>query len=123
MTFSTSLITGSATGFKDERWSSLNPAGFNYGSGGWSVQHLPWTGALTDKYPGFLNHYSTSAPEEDKAEVFANLILNEEYVRCRMQSDPVLRAKVKLLKERLAKFCPELDDGFWARARRVKRNN
>jgi hypothetical protein len=84
---------------------------------------LPWSGVLTDKYPGLLNYYSTSAPEEDKAEVFANLVLNEDYVRRRMQSDPVLRAKVSLLKKRLAEFCPEMNGTFWSKAKDLKRGD
>jgi hypothetical protein len=84
----------------------LNPAGFKYGDGGWSARDLPWTGILTDQYPGFLNHYSTTGVEEDKAEVFANLIMNEEFVKWRARCDPIVRLKVDVLKERLARFCP-----------------
>jgi hypothetical protein len=107
--------------YQDERWMSLNPAKFKYGSGGRDAQDLQETSVLTDKCPGFLNHYSTTAVEEDKAEVFANLIVDLEYVKDRAKKDRVLNAKVERMKELLAKFCPEISDKFWEKIRKMKR--
>jgi hypothetical protein len=107
--------------FADERWASLNAADFAYGGGGVAAQHLSWSGLLTDQFPGFLNHYSTMAVEEDKAEVFAKLIMNHAYVLRRIKADAVLRAKVQLLQERLTKFCPDMDPKFWQRIKDLKR--
>ena len=53
------------------RWDALKPKDFKYGSGGKNAQDISTTSLLTEKYPGFLNHYSTTAVEEDKAEVLA----------------------------------------------------
>ena len=50
--------------YQDKRWKALNPEKFRYGSGGRTVQDLAKTSVLTDKYPGFLNHYSTTGVEE-----------------------------------------------------------
>lgn len=105
----------------DDRWSSLNRPGFRYGSGGWNAQGLPWSGDLTDEYSGFLNYYSTTAAGEDKAEVFANLVAEPAHVERRVKDDAVLRAKVRLMKERLADFCPKLNDAFWEEAKKTKR--
>lgn len=103
--------------YRDERWSSLNPSGFRYGSGGVNAQDLPYTSVLTDRFPGFLNHYSTTGVEEDKAEVFANLIVDHAYVGGRIRSDAVLRKKVKLLQQLLARFCPDMNSAFWEKLR------
>lgn len=99
--------------YQDEQWSALNPPGFRYGSGGENAQNLRDTSVLTDKFPGFLNHYSTTGVEEDKAEMFANLIVAHAYVEGRIQKDAVLREKLKLLEKLLLRFCPEMNGEFW----------
>ena len=108
--------------YKDEGWGSLNPADFKYGSGGRAAQHLLHTSVLTDKFPGFLNHYSTTAVEEDKAEVFANLIIDSEDLENRIEKDRVLRAKVERMRELLVAFCPDANDKFWEEAARLQRS-
>lgn len=107
--------------YKDDRWAALNPDKFQYGSGGRTVQDLAETSVLTDKFPGFLNHYSTTGVEEDKAEMFANLIVDPAYVENRAGTDRVIHAKVDRMKDQLAKFCPEMNDRFWERVRQTKR--
>ena len=71
---------------------------------------------LTDKFPGFLNHYSTTGVEEDKAEIFANLIVEPEVVKKRAETDAVLQSKVAQMRELLAAFCAEMNDDFWKKA-------
>ena len=61
--------------YQDERRAALNPNTFKYGGGGRSAEGLQTTSLLTTQFPGFLDHYSTTGVEEDKAEVFANLIV------------------------------------------------
>jgi hypothetical protein len=107
--------------YRDERWSALNPADFKYGNGGTNAQNRADTAVLTDKYPGFLNHYSTTGVEEDKAEVFANLIVDGPYVAGRIETDRVLKSKVERLKEELVAFCPEVNEKFWDRVAKMKR--
>lgn len=107
--------------YKDDRWKTLNPAGFQYGTGGKNAQTVKGTANLTDAYPGFLNHYSTTGVEEDKAEVFAFLVVENETVKRRMETDPVLRSKVEMLQNLLSSYCPEIQEGFWMRARNVRR--
>lgn len=103
---------------EDERWQALNPPNFKYGGGGRTAQHLPDTGVLTDKYPGFLNHYSTTGVEEDKAELFAHLMVDPKYVHARAKTDPVLRAKIERLKGLLVEFCPQMNNSFWEQVER-----
>ena len=107
--------------YEDREWSALNPPAFKYGTGGKNAQHVAGTRELTDKFPGFLNDYSMTGVEEDKAEVFANLIVDSAYVAERAKSDRVLGAKVQALEKSLAKFCPEIDPAFWSKAAVVKR--
>jgi hypothetical protein len=101
--------------YEDKGWASLNPAGFTYGSGGVNAQGLSTSSLLTDRFPGFLNHYSTTGVEEDKAEVFANLIARNQYVLKKAERDPVIKAKIAQMKTLLRMFCPEMNESFWTR--------
>lgn len=98
----------------DADWAALNDRWFVYGDGGRFMRE-PRSGELTDGLPGFLSKYSTSAVEEDKAEVFAFLMVAPERVRAIAERDPIVARKVRTLKERLARLSPELDESFWAR--------
>ena len=106
---------------EDKGWAKLNPADFKYGTGGVTAQNDSGTSVPNDKVPGFLNHYSTTAVEEDKAEVFAYLMTDPEYLAGRAKKDEVLAAKAKRMKKLLADFCPEADDTFWEAAGKVPR--
>ena len=84
---------------------------------------MGYSSILTDKYSGFLNYYSTTGVEEDKAEVFANLIVDPAYVENRIKNDAVLRAKVKMMQKLLRSFCPDVNAAFWKRVRLMKRSH
>jgi len=116
--------------YQDERWEKLNPPTFVYRGSGADAQDVQTTSVLTDQFPGFLNHYSTTAVEEDKAEVFANLMVNPDYVEKRAKTDKVLRAKVREMKRLLMSFYPVMlfeqhyqQYRFTAKARRAQRRN
>ncbi len=53
--------------YADKEWEKLNPAGFHYGTGGANAQDDSMSSVLTDRWPGFLNSYSKTGVEEDKA--------------------------------------------------------
>jgi hypothetical protein len=108
--------------YADKHWASLNAPDFKYGTGGKNAQLVADARVLTDKFPGFLNYYSTTGVEEDKAEVFANLIVDTAYVAERSPTDRVLRAKVQALKALMAKFCPDVNEPFWDRAGQTDRS-
>lgn len=108
--------------FKDERWSAINRPGFKYGKDG-PVGSATFTAlALTDKYPGFLNHYSTLDISEDRAEVFGNMIAGLARIEKLSKKDPILRAKVQRMKEILTEFCPQANADFWQRIRKLNPN-
>lgn len=97
----------------DRAWKMLNNPHFKYGRGGCAMQDDYASGLLTHNHPGFLTKYSTSAIEEDKAELFSHLIMNYAYVKQRATEDKVIEAKVALLKRSLFTACPEINDAFW----------
>jgi hypothetical protein len=99
--------------YADKAWADLNPSTFRYGAGGRSVQDDASTSLLTDRFPGFLNHYSTTGVEEDKAEMFANMMVEPEHVETRALEDPVIRSKLTAMKSLIQRFCPEANDEFW----------
>lgn len=97
---------------RDREWSGLNPPSFHYGNGG-DQMRTSGVGQLTDKIPGFLTPYATSAVEEDKAELFAHSVVDGPYVSEHAKSDPLLATKLTTLKGRLSGFEPSMGDGFW----------
>jgi hypothetical protein len=107
--------------YTDERWSSLNRSDFKYGTGGRAAQDDATMSLLTDKVPGFLSRYATTAVEEDKAEVFAHLMTDSSHVEERARKDRVLLRKVERMKELMRSFCPDVGDDFWEGIRKVKR--
>ena len=107
--------------YSDDRWLLLNPNSFKYGDGGQNAQHLSSTSRLTNEFPGFLNHYSTTGVEEDKAEIFANMMVDPEYIAKRVNDDRVLSTKVERIKELLEKLCPEMNGEFWQKVSKTKR--
>jgi hypothetical protein len=107
--------------YEDPQWLALNPRDYHYGNGGINAQNVPTSSLLTDQYPGFLDYYSTTGVEEDKAEVFANLIVERERVDERVKHDAVLEAKVQRMRDLTKAFCADLGNEFWDRARRLPR--
>ena len=57
--------------YDDDGWGILNQKGFEYGNGGDSERE--WI-KLEKNQMGFINHYSTTALEEDRAEIYQYLI-------------------------------------------------
>jgi hypothetical protein len=97
---------------RDPEWCALNAVGFNYGSGG-KTMRTNGVGNLTAEIPGFLTVYGTSAVEEDKAELYAHLIVSPRFANDQALKDPVLAAKIALLKKRLQEYSPCFDSDFW----------
>jgi len=109
---------------RSPNWVSLNQPTFRYrcrAAGGYGARDDTDRDMLSEKYPGFLNSYSTSDECEDRAEVFAHLIVHSSYLSRRMAEDRVLRTKVAWIKDVLAKWCPEAGGGFWEEAQKLER--
>jgi hypothetical protein len=105
------------TMWQDPEWEALNPPGFEYGvySRGGVHETRAGSGSLTMDYPGFLNLYSTGNLPDDKAEVYAYLMVIHSWLAERSRQDPFLRGKVAVIKARLAALDPGFDDDFWNR--------
>lgn len=101
--------------YSDSEWGKLNADDFRYGDGGRNAQDNGTTSLLTEKYPGFLNHYSTTGVEEDKAEIFTHMIVEPRVLSRRAENDPVIQRKIERMKRLLQDFCPEMDATFWQR--------
>lgn len=99
----------------DPEWSALNPKGFKYGTGGEKMR-TSGVGNLTTEIPGFLTPYGTSAIEEDKAELFAHLIVNTKFVVDQASKDAVLASKIALLKKRLESYDAGFNADFWPKS-------
>jgi len=109
---------------KDKEWEKLNPEGFYYGMhgrGGHS-DRTSKAGLLTAKYPGFLNKYSTGYLADDKADIFAYMMVLYHYVEKCADQDAIIKAKMQLMKTRLKQLSPEMDANFWNRIKEIKRD-
>lgn len=110
-------LNGSAY-FKDPKWARLNPSGFKYGLGGDKMRD-PNVTPLRHQQKGFVNLYSTSGLEEDKAEMWAVMFCSTEWKKVSpwLKEDAVLAAKVDYLTSFCSKLCPEMNKAFWIKAR------
>ena len=100
--------------YSDSQWSMLNPRGFRYGAGGAFVQEDEEAGTLVDtSEAGFLSPYSLAGVEEDKAEVFALLLLEPLRILAIAAEDRVIGEKVRYMQSLLEEFCADMDSRFW----------
>ena len=106
--------------FEDNTWQKLNPAGFKYGKGGHTMRD-PKAALSSTGSPGFLNRYCTSGVAEDKAEVFAYMMVEYRHVEARAETDAVIRKKMARMKALVKAFCKDLDDGFWKARRKASK--
>jgi hypothetical protein len=99
----------------------LNAKVFRYGSGA-TAQGDETAGVLNRGLSGFLNRYSQTAVEEDKAEVFSVMIVQSEHIAERVRSDQVLDSKTRMMRDIIKGYCAAMDDSFWERARKLQRS-
>ena len=67
----------------DSRWESLNTPDFRYSHDADRLHNDPDATRPDESLKGFLNRYATSSPAEDKAELYAALVVEPDYVRLR----------------------------------------
>ena len=105
------------TMWTDPEWEALNPPDFEYGvySRGGVHETRAGSGSLSVDYPGFLNLYSTGNLPDDKAEVYAYLMVIHSWLAERSRQDQYLRRKVAVIKARLAALDTNFGDDFWNR--------
>jgi hypothetical protein len=96
----------------DLEWAALNPPGTKYGEGGSESRTQPFFAKIS---AGFTSWYAQSAIEEDKAELFAELMTHQRRLSAKIEKDAVLEAKVALMKKRLHAYCSACDDAWWTK--------
>ena len=103
--------------WKDPKWIGLNKPDVSYGKGGMMMQGNSNAFSFTHPDKGFVNLYSKSAPEEDKAEVYAGLFIKEEYSKIVqwMRNDSILENKVKYMKSFLKSQDDEFHKSYWSK--------
>jgi hypothetical protein len=103
--------------WKDPQWAALNEEGFEYGSGGADMQSNSSSGVQNHPQPGFIDLYSTSGLEEDKAEIFGALFVASESAKMMewAQTDEILANKIQYMKASLQQKAPDMDDAFWTK--------
>jgi hypothetical protein len=81
--------------WKDPDWAAFNTDSFAYGTGGADMYGTGDVYSYVHPEAGFLNLYSTSGVEEDKAEIFATLFVKSEYDSLTnfIQNDTILLKK------------------------------
>ncbi|WP_435011546.1 hypothetical protein P12x_002860 [Tundrisphaera lichenicola] len=96
----------------DPGWAGLNQGSFRYGEGG-RHERAPGATRPDESVPGFLNRYSRSGPEEDKAEIYAHLMAGRDLIEGRADRDEVLSSKCVEMKNRMSRYFPEVGPTFW----------
>jgi hypothetical protein len=84
---------------KDPIWESYNPADFEYGRGG--AYEREWK-PLENNKKEFLNFYSTTGIEEDKAEIYAFMML--ECNKIKDVENEGLKKKIEYIKNMMNRF-------------------
>ena len=91
--------------YKDPSWIALNAPDVRYGSGG-ATNRDANVYDLTHPADGFINKYAQSSVEEDMAEVFATLFVEEESTKVLAwaKQDQFLRAKVERMRALISEY-------------------
>jgi hypothetical protein len=90
----------------DPAWESLNPIGFRYFADAERLQTDPAAAGRETGIKGFVNRYATASPTEDKAELYALLVVEPEEARRRLADDDVLRRKAAKIRQMIDAFGP-----------------
>lgn len=93
----------------DPEWKGLNDPQYPYRGQGLEKKLYSETESI-----GFISSYAQTSIAEDKAEVFAYLIVQASTVEYYAKRSQVLQRKVDCIKRRLQDFCPEINKDFWA---------
>ncbi len=94
--------------YADPDWEKLNEEGFKY-----SRKKFSGKADLFVHRLGFMTNYSMTAVHEDKAELYAHMIVYYNHVLGRSERDPILKKKVARMQELLKHFSIEFNQSFW----------
>jgi len=108
--------------WKDSDWKEFNASIVQYEQGGETAQNNSKAYLFTHPKPGFVNLYSQSAIEEDKAEIYAALFVKEEYDKLIewAKKDKVLDKKTKYMIKFLKKLNSKFSKRYFLRLHKNK---
>ena len=111
--------------WKDPHWKEFNAPGVQYGQGGKSAQDNSKAYLFTHPEKGFVNLYSQSAIEEDKAEIYATLFVKEEYDKLIewVKEDKTLYGKMKYMIKFLKKLDSRLSKRYFSKLHKGKKKD
>ena len=100
----------------DPLWTSYDPKGFRYGSGGASWYDGSSHANLPHPKTGFVTSYAMTGIEEDKAETYSYLFVDARYklLKSWVKADPELAGKVAEYKAFIREEVPMMDDAYFA---------
>jgi hypothetical protein len=98
-----------AYGWHDPNWVALNHDGFEY----CEATDKDKKAANSANRPGFISDYAMRQAREDKAEIYANLILHYNSLIERAKADEILQKKCKFIMDLLKQFSPQFNELFW----------
>ncbi|WP_020527919.1 hypothetical protein [Flexithrix dorotheae] len=102
--------------YNDPYWISLNDVNFNYGPGGAAAYGDDNFAASLHPLSGFVTGYSTYGIEEDKAEIFAFLLMKNSYLALEewASSDIILKNKVVYMREFIQNEVILMDSAYFS---------
>ena len=111
--------------WKGPDWKEFNTSGFRYGQGGKAAQNNSKAYLFTHPRKGFVNLYSQSAVEEDKAEIYATLFIKEEYDKLIewVKKDKVLSRKMSYMIKFLKKLNSKFSKRYFSRLHKRKKED
>ena len=103
-------------GRADPEWTSFDPAGFEYGSGGSSWYDGQSHENTVHPEDGFVDAYAQTGIEEDKAETYSYLFVDGRYKQLQswIETDSDLAGKVAEYKAFIESKVPMMDDAYFA---------
>ena|SRR3989344_2811395 len=105
----------------DNIWSSFNNPDFKYISAGKDAYASSDYQHQAHPSEGFVSTYSRYALEEDKAEIYAYIMVTEDYRNILewVESDPILLKKVNYMKNFMQSHSSSMDDNFFRRVNNI----
>ena len=98
----------------DAQWSALNAAGFQYGTEKQTGAGIPLD-YLAPPVPGFATDYALTSPVEDRAEIFACLMVEPQnkLVHRWAKKDKALAKKIEYILSYVQDYSSSMGDAFW----------
>ena len=104
-------------GWRDPIWNTFNDPEFVYGKE--SVKNMEKKRGrghqILRERKGFITPYSMKSAEEDKAEIYACLLIKSQnkILQKWEKDDEILKKKTDYIKNRIEEFCSDMNEKYW----------